>query len=110
MKNVYLDLFTDKDSILHAYEAPADALKGAVVYLAWYKYEDYSGSSLVIFKQNGKLYEVNGGHCSCNGLEGQWEPEETSWKALGMRDLYYAPEATAALQKLVKTHLKGKKS
>jgi hypothetical protein len=110
MRNVYLDLFTDKASILSAYEAPAEALKGAIIYLAWYQYEDYSGRSLVIYKQNGKLFEVNGSHCSCNGLEGQWEPEETSWKALGMRNFYDAQEATAALHKLVKAHLKGKKS
>lgn len=105
----YLDLFTDNASIISQYNAPEDALKGATVYLAWYRYEDYSGSSLVVFKSNGKLYEVNGSHCSCNGLEGQWEPEETSWKALKMRRLY-DPEADAALQELVKKHLKGKKS
>jgi hypothetical protein len=28
---------------------------------------------------------VNGSHCSCHGLEGQWEPEETSMKALEHR-------------------------
>lgn len=43
-----------------------------------YSYESYSGDAFVLFRDNrdGKLYEVNGGHCSCYGLEGQWNPEE----------------------------------
>lgn len=31
------------------------------------------------------LYEVNGSHCSCYGLEGQWEEEETTVEALAYR-------------------------
>lgn len=43
--------------------------------VAWYEYEDYSGSAFVIYrsKADGLLYEVSGSHCSCFGLEGQWE-------------------------------------
>jgi len=52
------------------------------VLLASYSYEDYSGDAFVLFRKGDKLYEVNGGHCSCHGLEGQWEPEETTVKAL----------------------------
>ncbi|MDY3987772.1 MAG: hypothetical protein UGF45_09865 [Massilioclostridium sp.] len=36
----------------------------------------YEGVAFVLFSQNGKLYEVNGSHCSCYGLEDQWDPEE----------------------------------
>jgi hypothetical protein len=50
---------------------------------AYYSYED--GTALVVYQRGGKLYEVNGGHCSCNGLEGQWEPEETTPEALSAR-------------------------
>lgn len=46
------------------------------IIVAYYSYENYSGNALVIYKENGKIYEVTGGHCSCYGLEGQWEPEE----------------------------------
>ncbi|MCF7618521.1 hypothetical protein [Bacillus sonorensis] len=28
----------------------------------------------VLFEDKGKLFEVNGSHCSCYGLEYQWEP------------------------------------
>lgn len=53
------------------------------VLLAWYCYEYYSGSAYVLFKNTeGKLFEVHGSHCSCYGLEGQWEPEETNAEAL----------------------------
>lgn len=44
-----------------------------------YSYEE---EAFVLFRQDGKLYEVHGSHCSCYGFEGQWEPEETSLKAL----------------------------
>jgi hypothetical protein len=55
------------------------------VLFASYSYEDYSGDAFVLFEKDGKLYEVNGGHCSCYGLEGQWEPEETNVQALKHR-------------------------
>jgi hypothetical protein len=55
-----------------------DTYKNMNVLFACYTYEDYSGDALVIFERNGQLYEVHGGHCSCYGLEGQWDPEETT--------------------------------
>lgn len=55
------------------------------ILFAVYTYEDYSGKAFVLFEKDGKLYEVNGSHCSCNGLEGQWQPEETSVEALKFR-------------------------
>lgn len=76
----YLTEFKDRASIEDAYECklPEDA----EILLAWYGYGDYSGSSFVLYRQGGTLYEVNGSHCSCYGLEGQWEPEETTVAAL----------------------------
>lgn len=52
------------------------ALDGIVVLLADYECGDYEGSAFVLFEKDGKLYEVNAGHCSCYGLEDQWNPEE----------------------------------
>ena len=43
-----------------------------------YGYANYSGEAWVLFEKDGELYEVNGSHCSCYGLEGQWNPEEVS--------------------------------
>lgn len=48
------------------------------VLFASYGQDNYSGDAWVLFEQNNKLYEVNGSHCSCYGLEGQWEPEEVN--------------------------------
>lgn len=109
MPNQYIEGFSSQKDIIDNYGAPADALKNAKVYLAWYGYGSYEGSSLVIFEKDGKLYEVNGGHCSCNGLEGQWKPEETSWEALDMRNLggySGSEEAEKLLKTLVKRHKK----
>jgi len=55
------------------------------ILFASYEYENYSGDAWVLFEQDGKLYEVNGSHCSCYGLEGQWEPEQVSLKELEHR-------------------------
>lgn len=57
----------------------------AEILYASYETPSYEGYSVVLYERDGKLYEVNGSHCSCYGLEGQWKPEETSWAALAMR-------------------------
>lgn len=67
------------------YPAPDDFPTDEEILFAWYDYEDYSGKALVVYERDGKLYEVNGSHCSCYALEGQWEPEETDAQSLGMR-------------------------
>jgi hypothetical protein len=113
--NPYVEVFTSIEDIISNYEAPKDALDGAVIYLAWYGYGSYDGQSLVIFEKDGKLYEVNGSHCSCYGLEGQWEPEETSWEALAKRkvdDNYTsgAAEADKLLKELVSKYLVKKEA
>jgi hypothetical protein len=84
---MYLEQFKNNEDIIREYGAPADALDGADVLLAWYGYGSYSGDSFVLFKKDGKLFENHGGHCSCYGLEGQWEPEETTVEALARRKI-----------------------
>src|SRR5690348_13901860 len=68
--------------MLDDFQIDEAALDGATVLLASYTYRNYEGSAFVLFERAGMLYQVNGGHCSCFGLEGQWEPEETSLAAL----------------------------
>jgi hypothetical protein len=55
------------------------------LHYAVYTYESYEGNATVVFEYDGSLFEVHGSHCSCNDLEGQWEPELTSWEAIAMR-------------------------
>ena len=102
---VYFDNWApdDRGRMLDDFGITAKDLKGCEVLFAQYGYYDYSGSSLVLFSREGKLYEVNGGHCSDRGLEGQWVPELTSWAALRMRNLSsdgMGAEALAAFDKL----------
>ena len=55
------------------------------ILFASYGSENYSGDAWVLFEENGKLYEVNGSHCSCFGLEDQFDPEETNLEAIKFR-------------------------
>lgn len=80
--------------MLEDFGIDTSALDGAEVLVASYTYENYSGDAFVLFKRDGKLFEVNGGHCSCYGLSEssycgdattQWQPEEVSSEALRHR-------------------------
>lgn len=42
----------------------------------------YDGNALVVFRNGNNYYTVEGSHCSCYGLEGQWSPEEYVGKEL----------------------------
>lgn len=55
------------------------------ILIASYGGASYEGDAYVLFRRDGKLYEVHGSHCSCYGLEGQWEPEEVTPVVLAMR-------------------------
>lgn len=55
------------------------------ILFASYGCANYEGDAFVLFEKEGKLFEVNGGHCSCYGLEGQFSPEETTLEALNHR-------------------------
>ncbi len=102
----YYSSWDNPADILASFEAPAEALDGAEVLFAAYEGGSYEGDALVIYRKDGKLYEVGGGHCSCYGLEGQWSPDEIVPAQLLMRpelsDYSYAPETREAFAALVK--------
>lgn len=79
---MFLQNFTCMQDLMDRFQISEDAVKDIDVLLAWYGYGDYCGKAFVLFKENGKLFEVHGSHCSCNGIEGQWSPEETTKDAL----------------------------
>jgi hypothetical protein len=94
MEPIYLELFNEpswrdtpagKYRVFEEFEVPHTEVEGVNILLAYYSYEDYSGLAFVLFEKNGKLYEVNGSHCSCDGLGRQWDPEETNIEALRYR-------------------------
>lgn len=86
---VFLHDFTDKDSVIREFndKFSDEPLKTGDyedinILFASYSYENYSGDAWVLFEKNEELFEVNGSHCSCYGLEEQWEPEKVELKEL----------------------------
>jgi hypothetical protein len=82
IKPVFLGIFKNEEEVKDNFSVNNKDFKGVKILFAQYYYEDYSGSAFVLFKKGHKYYEVNGSHCSCFGLEGQWEPEEVLMKEL----------------------------
>ena len=76
-----------KQEIINEFEIPKETLKNFDVIIWDYTYENYQGSAFLLLqdKNTNKLYEVNGSHCSCYGLEGQFELEEVTKKELMFR-------------------------
>jgi len=96
-KPIFLNIFEDKISVLNEFagehyswdkEKEIEFVKkheNINILFASYGYDNYSGDAWVLFEQDGELFEINGSHCSCYGLEGQWEPERVSLKELKHR-------------------------
>lgn len=53
--------------------------------VAAYVDENYQGRAFVLIKRGNELSEINGSHCSCHGLGGQWKEEPTTIDALKAR-------------------------
>lgn len=71
-----------KKEMLADFSIALENLEGFDVLLASYSYQDYSGDAFVLLKKDNQLFEVNGNHCSCYRLEGQWEIEESTKEGL----------------------------
>lgn len=69
--NAVTDMATDDEVLFAAYDGSG-----------------YDGTALIVFRRDGKLYEVSASHCSCNGLEGEWSPTEINGPYLLKRELY----------------------
>lgn len=82
-KPVFLNLFEDGiESIAYEFSLTIEELNQYHVLYAWYDYQTYDGEAYLLLIKDSKVYEVTGGHCSCYGLEGQFEPEEVPLKVL----------------------------
>lgn len=73
---------TGLEALKNDFKITDEDLQGVQILLASYTYRDYEGDAFVLFAKDGKLFEVNGSHCSCYGLEGQWDPEEANIEEL----------------------------
>ena len=85
MKPVFRDGFSNELDVFGAFDVSDIDSAGVELLYAEYEHSNYEGNAFVLFRENGRLYEVNAGHCSCNGLENQWEPEETTIAELKYR-------------------------
>ena len=85
MSAVYLHDFGGIDDVASEFGERPDTFEGVEILLASYSQANYEGDAFVLFRKGGELFEVNASHCSCYGLEGQWEPEPTTVAALRHR-------------------------
>lgn len=85
MSKRYFENFDGIESVHSNFEIGDAEVRDEEILLAYYGTGSYDGGAAVLFQRDGKLYEVSGSHCSCNGLEGQWSPGEVSWESLAMR-------------------------
>lgn len=115
---IFMHSFSNKEDIAQQFEIDISTLANCDILLAYYHCGKWGcdSSAFVLYEQDGKLYEVNGSHCSCYGLEGQWSPEETTIEALEHRLDHgslgdvggYDDEGYAKESKLVIDYLKGR--
>jgi hypothetical protein len=93
---IYMHEFPDDEAIIKEFQIPDDSLDGYRVLLAYYHVGNWgcdSSAFVLLERDDGALFEVNGGHCSCHGLSEagysggstQWELEETCVEALEHR-------------------------
>lgn len=107
---VYFDDFSSIDDVVNSFaqydqgdpDQIRSDLEGAEVLFAFYGHESYDGQALVVFRRGGELFMVEGGHCSCHGLEGQWAPSRVVPKVLATTSRYtMSTEAETAFNLLI---------
>ena len=72
MPLIFSEGFSSKEDVAEQFRVD---LTGVTIHLAYYDNRDYDAYAYVLAEMGGQLFEVYGSHCSCNGLEGQWDPE-----------------------------------
>lgn len=76
------------DTLLQQFGIGSKSIEGIEFLLGSYTHDAYSGEAFVLYRRGGMLFEVNASHASTDGMEGQWEPEETLVAALRHRLLH----------------------
>lgn len=83
--SIYQDIFGEWKDVQEQYQM--EEKEPDEVLVAYYGYESYSGNSVVMYRNGTSYFIVEGSHCSCYGLEGQWNPEEYNSKELFLKIL-----------------------
>ena len=80
--------------ISYSYKVPIEEVQKYEILIAYESVGkwgcDSSSWFLLRDKEDGKLYETHGSHCSCYGFEGQFEPEETTVEYLQSPNFYFS--------------------
>ena len=96
-KEPYLFDFATIENVFSAFQVSDADREGVDIVAAHYDIGDYEGEAWVVFIKDGKWYEVHGSHCSCYGLEDQWDPEETFPEVM-LRYNKFNPAMKAAIE------------
>ena len=80
MVDVYEGSFSSWEDVCREFEESIP--EPDEVIFAVYDQEMYEGSADVVYRVGKHFYWVSGSHCSCYGLEGQFDPEEYSAELL----------------------------
>ena len=87
---IYMHQFSDKQDIADNFSINLSDLEECDILLAYYHCGSWGcdSSAFVLYEYQGVLYENHGSHCSCHGLEGQWDPDETNVESLEHRTVH----------------------
>ncbi len=103
----YDDLFSNWTDVQQQYRM-SEPEPDEVIYAGYNNGGDYSADSIVLYRNGDKYYLNTGSHCSCYGLENQWDPEEYDLQTLiaafakGTTKGYYSyPAFAAAFQRML---------
>ena len=80
MVDVYEGSFSSWEDVCREFEESIP--EPDEVIFAVYDQEMYEGSADVVYRVGERFYWVSGSHCSCYGLEEQFDPEEYSAELL----------------------------
>lgn len=82
MKALYIEGFNSREDVEEKFRV---SLPPTIeILIAIYRQHDYEGYAHVLYADRSttpaELYDVHGSHCSCYGLEGQWEPKPITFR------------------------------
>lgn len=79
---MFYGLFGNAEDVFSNFEVSPAEREGVHFIYAQYECESYEGAAGGLFIRDGRFYLFTGSHCSCYGLEGQWDPEEITLAAM----------------------------
>ncbi len=104
-KTIFIGGFKSNKDIWENFVIGDDQLENLSILFAAYDNEDYNACALVVYKTDDKLYLVEASHCSCYGLEQQWDPEEVCWGVLARMNISKSTSYAEEFNKFVEINM-----